>query len=350
MTGVGRGIACIGAWVLAVTAVVAGGAHLSASPADVSILRSIGGIPPDIVGAFRGPAGFQQTASGQYMVFDRRGHAVYGIDRDARAAWKIVQIGGETGRILDPTAFDMEPRGSFAVADVAGSRQRIQVFGIGGALMGGFTLPGSPLPRLTLGDVVVSGIGSMRYTGRSILLSQPENGTLITEFSLSGSIVNQVGELRRTGHEAEPDLHLALNSGIPLVAPGGSLFYVFQGGIPMFRKYERSGRLVFERYIQGRELDDLLQSLPTVWPRRETEEGRELPLVMPNVVTAAVDRAGNLWIVLTTGHTYVYNPEGDKIRTVQFQAAGPLLPTSLFFTESGTLLVTPGCYEFRVPR
>ena len=37
---------------------------------------------------------------------------------------------------------------------------------------------------------------------------------------------------------------------------------------------------------------------------------------------------------------------GDKVRTVQFSAAGIITPNSLFFTSAGRLLVTPGCYEF----
>jgi hypothetical protein len=45
-------------------------------------------------------------------------------------------------------------------------------------------------------------------------------------------------------------------------------------------------------------------------------------------------------------YTYVYDAQGDKTRTVQFEAAGVLNPTSLFFTPQGRLLVTPGCYEF----
>ena len=45
-------------------------------------------------------------------------------------------------------------------------------------------------------------------------------------------------------------------------------------------------------------------------------------------------------------YTYVYDTHGDKARTVQFSAAGIIGPTSLFFTRSGHILVTPGCYEF----
>jgi hypothetical protein len=34
--------------------------------------------------------------------------------------------------------------------------------------------------------------------------------------------------------------------------------------------------------------------------------------------------------------TYVYNTDGDKVRTVQFTGAGPISPTSLFFTAAAS--------------
>jgi hypothetical protein len=71
-----------------------------------------------------------------------------------------------------------------------------------------------------------------------------------------------------------------------------------------------------------------------------------VPLVRPLIRTAAVDRTGQLWISLATPLTYVFDAQGDKVRTVQFVGAGPLSPTSLFFTRENRLLVTPGCYEF----
>ena len=55
-------------------------------------------------------------------------------------------------------------------------------------------------------------------------------------------------------------------------------------------------------------------------------------------------------IVLTSPFTYVYDGSGEKIRTLQFKGAGLLTPNSLFFTKDGRLLVTPGCFEFRIPR
>ena len=113
----------------------------------------------------------------------------------------------------------------------------------------------------------------------------------------------------------------------------------------MFRKYDAAGQLVFERRIQGREIDALIAAMPTTWPRRRTSEG-ELPLVTPAIRTAAVDRDGRLWIVFTVPYTYVFDRDGDKVRTVQFRGAGLMTPSSLFFGTDGRILVTPGLFEF----
>jgi hypothetical protein len=194
---------------------------------------------------------------------------------------------------------------------------------------------------------VLNGIGSLQFTGARILISQPESGSLATEYALDGSIIRTVGHLRKTGHEGEREIHAALNSVIPLVTPDGGLFLVFQTGEPMFQKYDRGGRLVFERHVEGREIDDVVARLPTTWPKRQTADG-EMAMVTPTVRTAAVDREGNLWIAFTVPYTFVYDREGDKIRTVQFRATGVMTPNSLFFGPSGRVLVTPGLYEFDV--
>src|SRR6185295_6020893 len=225
------------------------------------------------------------------------------------------------------------------------NRERIQIFNSKGAKIGGFLLPGRLKTRVVIESAVLSGIGSLQYTGTSILMSQPETGALITEYELGGGVHRTIGRLRRTGHEEDAELHLALNSGIPLVDPAGGFFFVFQTGEPVFQKYDAAGQLVFERRIQGREIDALIAGLPTTWPRRQTSEG-ELPFVTPTIRTAAVDPNGNLWVSFVVAYTYVYDRDGDKIRTVQFRAAGLITPTSLFFGAKGRLLVTPGLYEF----
>ena len=318
---------------------------ISVAALTPDILRSVGAVPAYVAGRFREPAGFQQSASGQYFVFDRRAHTVYGLDTQQSSAWEIVHIGGESGRIIDPTAFAVEPHGTFVVADAPNNRERIQIFTPAGVRIGGFLLPGRLKTRVVIANAVLNGIGSLQYTGTAILMSQPETGALISEYELNGGVHRTIGRLRRTGHEEDPELHLALNSGIPLVDPAGGFYFVFQTGEPVFRKYDAAGQLLFERHIEGREIDALVAGLPVRWPTRQTSEG-ELPLVTPTIRTAAVDPDGRLWIAFVVPYTYIYDREGDKVRTVQFRAAGLVTPSSLFFSRNGRLLITPGLFEF----
>ncbi len=312
----------------------------------VEVLRSIGGLPPHIVGLLEEPIAFHQVPGGPYYVFDRRAHTVYTVDADRGSARKVVEIGQEAGRIIQPSGFGVAPDGtSFVVADAPRAQERIQFFGPAGIPTGGFFLPGRPVPGVRIGSQVLNGVGTLQHTGRTLLISHPESGALFTEYGFNGWAQRSIGQLRATGHERDRDLHHTLNAGLPLVDPTGGYFYVFMAGRPVFRKYDAEGTLVFERHVQGVELDDWLDRLPNTWPTRRIED-REVPYVTPTVRTAAVDRSGHLWISLTLPYTYVYDPQGDKVRTVQFSAAGTISPNSLFFTSSGRLLVTPGCYEF----
>ena len=318
-----------------------------ASPAgSAQVLRSVRGVPPEIVGAFREPLAFEQAASGQYFVFDRPGHTVYGIDAAMSGAWKIVEIGHEAGRIIEPSAFALAPNGTFAVADRPARLERIQIFGPGGNLITGFMLPGQARETVMVGSLVLNSSGSLQYDGSSLLLALPETGALVAEYSPGGVPIRTFGVLRATGHESSPDLHLALNAGLPLRTPRGGFVFVFQTGVPLFRRFDAEGRFLYERHIEGPEIDDVLASLPTRWPTRRAE-GREIPLVPPVVRTARVDPSGRLWVTFANRpYTYVYAENGEKARVVQFRGAGILSPTSLSFSGTGRLLITPGCYEF----
>lgn len=312
---------------------------------DVEVLTSIGGLPAHITGLFEEPSAFHQGPGGAYFVFDRRGHAVYRVEADKSAARRIIAIGQEDGRVIDPTGFDIAEDGRVVVADTPRGRQRVQVFDAEGVRTGGFTLTGQPAARIVLGGVALNGMGTIQASPRELLLSHPESGALITGYTQAGYSTRVVGRLRPTGFESDRDLHVAMNAGIPLADPAGGYYFVFMTGRPAFRKYDASGTLLFERIIQGQELDALLEAQPTEWPRRAVQD-REVPFVAPVIRTAAVSPAGELWVSLAVPYTYVYDAQGDKTRTLAFRAAGSVSPASLSFTRRGTVLVTPGCYEF----
>ena len=316
------------------------------SPARVEVLRSAGGLPPETCNVFREPIALQQNKTGTYFVFDRRAHAVYSVSPDGLTPTKIVDIGGEGGRLLEPTAFDLAANGAtFAVADSPRGQERLQVFDTAGKWIAGFFLPGRAQARVSVSGLSLGGVATLAFLGNGIALNQPETGALITEYGLSGTPVRSIGTLRPTGHEADRQLHFAMNTGMPLPLPDGGYYFVVLAGAPVFRRYDAKGALVFERVMQGRELDPVIEQMPKKWPRR-TVDGTELPLVVPTVRTAAVDRAGQLWVAFLTPFTYVFDASGEKIRTVQFHSAGTMVPASLWFDARGRALVVPGCYEF----
>ena len=322
--------------------------HAPYAAHHLEILRPTGGLPSHIVGLFQEPTVFQQSANGQSFVFDRRAQSVYRVDIDRESATKIVNIGPEDGLILGANAFDLGPTERFIVADAPGGRERVQLFNNSGERISSFRIPGTAMPRVTLGNMVLNGVGSLIFTGDTILMNQPELGGLITKFSLRGQPYHTFGVFRKTGYEDDRDLHLALNSGLPLVAPSGHYYFVFQTGRPMFRKYDASGELLFERHIEGTEIDVVINTLPTTWTERTNRSGQTLPVVPPTVRTAAVDRNGNLWIALSVPFIYVYDPSGEKHRTIRLDAPGLREITSLYFIDDNRLLVAPGCYEFTV--
>jgi hypothetical protein len=221
----------------------------------------------------------------------------------------------------------------------------VQTFDARGTRVSGFFLPGQPAARVIIGNLMLNGAGSIQHTGDTLLISHPESGALFTEYSPGGYAQRSIGRLRVTGFEDDRELHIAMNAGLPLVDPTGGFFYVFITGTPLIRKYDPSGTMVYERHIEGRELDDYLAAQPKRWPRRRVQD-KEVPFVTPSISAAAVNARGELWIALSVPYTYVYDKDGDKIRTVQFRGAGLINPTSLSFAPGGRLLVTPGCYEF----
>jgi hypothetical protein len=313
--------------------------------ASTVTLRSVGGLPAHIASRFTELTLCRQASDGSFSVFDRRSHTVFSVAPKADEPREIVQIGAEPGRILRPYAFDLAANGSFVVADAPGGRGRVQFFTSSGSRLGGFALPGRETSLVTFDGLVISGLGSLVYNGRSIFVSRPESGSLVTELGVDGVSARAFGELRATGNESHGDLHLALNSGLIVINPEGGFYYVFVAGVPMFRKYDASGVMLFERHIEGTELDEYMRNRPTTWPRRKTADG-EFPVVRPAVRAAAADVSGSLWVSLDVPYTYVYDRSGDKQRTVQFRAAGIMAPTGLSFTPTNRLLATPGCYLF----
>jgi hypothetical protein len=332
-----------GLLVLAATGFLIATSHIPAA-GRVEILDSTGGVPTRLVADLLHEIAFVETSKGEALVLDAGAHGLFSMDAGRSRFKRVIPLGGEPGHILKPSALAIGLNDIVAIVDAPAGHDRLQYFGADGGYISGFYVPNPLGSRLAVGPVVVNGIGSLQFNGKTFFVSTPHNGALIMEVGTDGLPVRSIGELRPTGHESDASLHFGLNLGLPLIDPRGGFYFVFQTGRPMFRKYDAAGQLLFERHIEGVELDAALKSLPTTWPSRPDNS---IPYVPSLVRTAGVDPAGQLWVSLTVPYTYIYDRAGEKIRTVQFRSGGSLVsPTSVFFARGDRVLVTPGCLEF----
>jgi len=313
---------------------------------SIEVLSPTNALPAHLATQLREPAGYMVLANGDAIIYDRGAQSIYKVDAAKGTMRKIVDVGTSGGELFNPIVFTPGPAGMFATVDLPFGRERVQLFVDTGKIFGGFGFPSTTVKTTTMIDLGIGRVDALQFTGQTILASLPASGSLFTEFDRDGHALRQIGTLRPTGVESRAGLHAALNRGIALADPKGGFYFVFETGLPMFRKYDAAGTLIYERHIEGAELDRVVQGLPTVWPP-DLPNGA-FPFVPKTIETAAVDPAGRLWISLKDPFTYVYDTAGDKIRTVQFTATGPLTATSFFFASATRLLVTPGCYEFAV--
>jgi hypothetical protein len=335
--------------VIAVVALIGGAAALGAqtTPAlTIETLKSVAAVPAHVLARISEVTDLAATPENDYLILDGRGHALYRVDRAGRTIRRFGQVGSEPGNLMQPSMLSMGPGDIFATLDGADGRQRIQYTATSGLHVGQVYLPTRRGAMSVAGDRLRTNASAIAFTGQTFLVNYPELGSPMVEMDTTGAVLRYIGHLRSGGVTGDPELELALNVGLPVVDPTGGYYFVFQTGVPAFRKYDRAGQLVYERHIEGREIDPLVQALPNSWTTRA--DGAR-PFSEPIISTAAADREGRLWIATRTSYTYVYE-RGEKTRTVLFQGARLIAPSSLFFMRSGRLLVGPDGYEFEVGR
>ena len=127
------------------------------------------------------------------------GTRVYAVDSDTKTVIKLVEIGPELGRILQPRGFDTSANRILRRCRRAPRRRADTDFRRRRAPAGRLHASGAPANRLDrrLARSSMSGIASIQFTEPTLLISQPESGTLFTEYSSSGYAFRSVRTIAR---------------------------------------------------------------------------------------------------------------------------------------------------------
>ena len=100
-----------------------------------------------------------------------------------------MQIGGESGRILQPFGFDVDPQGLLIVGDAPDRQERVQVFTATGSRLAGFWLPRRDEPRIQFEGLALNGVSlaARDAAARRFSSACPTTGALFADTRLRRS-------------------------------------------------------------------------------------------------------------------------------------------------------------------
>ena len=315
----------------------------------VETLQSVAALPPHLVGRFGEPAGFQQAAEGDYFVVDRRGHTVSRIDAAMTAITPLLAIGHEARP--GPAAVRVRPRrrGVCRRRRAAAPPSACRCSRPSGSRVSAFTLS-TPIEaaRATRRPGPQRRQRDAPDGQRTVLLNQPDTGRSRQRVRHQGPRAPERGHAASTAHDGDAQLapgvqRRACRCRFPAAASTSSSRPASRASAST----RATGALVFERAIQGRELDALVADRSRrrgrgVRASRRGHPGR--PAAGPGghgrPTRAVVDQLHR------AVHLRVRRRRREGARR-PVSRRWRLAPTSLFFARDGRLLVTPGCYIFR---
>jgi hypothetical protein len=237
---------------------------------------------------------------------------------------EIGGIGSAPGRLFRPGAIDVSEDGIIYVQD--GGNERIQSFRIDGTHLAVFSTE--------------QYMGFAAGSEGEIYLGQPENGALISVYSRDGKRLRSFGQLKLYSDlhgEQFKDQNEEFSNGINRVRlsvdKDGNILVSFML-IPLIQKYTRNGQLLFERKLEGPEIETLTQA-----------PGGRLTMSMDGftqeiIALEAVPRPnGEIGVVLTDRSIYIADQSGKRLRVLHPRVETNFTPEMTGVTPAGELMV-----------
>jgi DNA-binding beta-propeller fold protein YncE len=275
---------------------------------------------------------------GLYVVSERSRNSVLVIDGQLSVRKVIGGIGSGPGRLFRPGHLNVASDGVIYVQD--GGNERIQSFDFDGHFLGGFQ--------------TTQYMGFAAGAGGEVYLGQPERGALVTVYSRDGRVLRSFGKTKTLSEvygteqaARDEQFRNAINRVHLTVDADGSVLVNFALA-PILQKYTRQGELVFERRLEGPEVDALTQEVLSEFGGQHLVMSLDgFPERLMSLEAVALP-GGEINVVLIDGSIYVADAEGRKVGIVRPRARQKFTPEMTGVSPAGELMLvglTPrDCY------
>lgn len=266
------------------------------------------------------------SRGGKYYVSDVRGNRLLVINEAMQVEREIGRIGSGPGQLLHPGHVGVAKDGTIFVED--GGNERVQRFDPDGHCLGAFS-PGA-----------YEGFKVSRE--KEVYLGQPESGSLVNVFTAEGKKLRSFGKLKKFSevygaqYSDKDELYeVAVNRVRLFIDEAGSVYVTFMLA-PIIQKYDSRGTLLFERRLQGEEINQLTDILINrsafkyLSTSRDGFEARFItldPVVDPGT--------GNIHVLLPNGLIYVADGDGQKVSLLRPQIRQAGVNPQLFSAAIG---------------
>lgn len=282
--------------------------------------------------------------NGKYFVSDFEHNRVVVLDEHLNKEREIGRIGSGPGRLIHPSDISVSRDGTIYVVD--SGNDRIQSFTTDGQYTSEF--------RTTLFEGF--GVDSRD----EVHLNQPEKGSLVTVYSASGKQLRSFGKLKnfsevygRQFDSKNESYRIAMNR-VRLFIDAEDNIYVTFMLAPILQKYKPDGSLLFERRLEGPEIDNLTRILVTDTPDKYISFGYDGLDARVIVLDPVVDpRSGRIYVILADSSVYVADQNGDRLSCLHPPPGQSLFPFMSGLGPDNEVLVVSlfrHCYRLALPR
>ena len=260
------------------------------------------------------PFGVEVDSKGNLYILDQQSHRISVINKNLEYLFSFPEVGLEAGALYYPQDFVIRGDECYILHN-----KKITVFRTDGTFLREISIKSV---RTALTNIAINPAGE-------IFVQSFENNSIINVYSKEGELIRSFGKYLEAFDELTFAEQIFMNMASFCFDNEDNLFVAFRY-YPVIRKYDRNGKLLFEKMVRGEEIGKLDSFKPELKPIPTLECKSVCGKVA--FTDIKIDPRDNKPIVQLVCNAYKLNENVELMRIYHFKANGDLERPIIKFT------------------